>query len=133
MGGDEHNDIESRTRGVGYDNWAEAPGDNETWWWNDKVQKVIKVKKVANKIWDASRRQEDKDRYRQANKAAKKAVATTKALAINELYEELETPEGERKIFRLAKARDKATKDFSHMKQIKNEHGVVLIINETWI
>ena len=25
VGGDEHNDIESRTRGVGYDNWAEAP------------------------------------------------------------------------------------------------------------
>ena len=71
-------------------------------------------------------RQEDKDRYRQANKAAKKAVATTKALAMNELYEELETPEGERKIFRIAMARDKATKDFSHMKQIKNEHGVVL-------
>ena len=25
VGGDEHNDIESRTRGVGCDNWAEAP------------------------------------------------------------------------------------------------------------
>ena len=72
------------------------PGDKETWWWNDKVQEVIKAKKVAKKIWDASRRQEDKDRYRQANKAAKKAVATTKALAMNELYEELETTEGER-------------------------------------
>ena len=45
---------------------------------------------------------------------------------MNELYEELETPEGERKIFRIAKARDKACKDFSHMKQIKNEHGVIL-------
>ena len=56
----------------------------------------------------------------------KKAVATTKALAMNELYEELETPEGERQTFRIAKARDKATKDFSHMTQIKNEHGVVL-------
>ena len=62
----------------------------------------------------------------QANTVAKEAVATTKALAMNELYEELETPEGERKIFRIAKARDKTTKDFSHMKQIKNEHGVVL-------
>ena len=45
---------------------------------------------------------------------------------MNELYEELETPEGERNIFRIAKARDKAVKDFSHMKQIKNEYGVVL-------
>ena len=72
------------------------------------MQEMIKAKKVAKKIWETSRRQEDKDIYRQANKAAKKAVATNKALAMNELYEELETPEGERKIVRIAKARDKA-------------------------
>ena len=102
------------------------PGDKETWWWNAKIQEVIKAKKVAKKIWETSRRQEDKDIYRQAKKAAKKAVSTNKALAMNELYEDLETPEGERKIFRIAKARDKASKDFSHMKQIKNEHGVIL-------
>ena len=35
--------------------------------------------------------------YGQSNKAAKKAVAITKALAMNELYEELETLEDERK------------------------------------
>ena len=87
---------------------------------------MIKAKKEANKLWETSRRQEDRDSYRQANNAAKKAVATTKALAMNELYEELETPEGERRIFRIAKARDKATKDFSRMKHIKNDHGVVL-------
>ena len=32
------------------------PGDKETWWWNDKVQEVIKAKKVAKKIWETSRR-----------------------------------------------------------------------------
>ena len=57
------------------------PGDKETWWWNDKVQDVIRAKKETNKVWESSRRQEDKDRYRQANKAAKKAVAIAKALA----------------------------------------------------
>ena len=30
------------------------PGDKETWWWNGKVQEVIKAKKVAKEIWDAS-------------------------------------------------------------------------------
>ena len=45
---------------------------------------------------------------------------------MNELYEELETPEGERKIFRIANAREKASKDVYIMKQIKNEHGVNL-------
>ena len=45
---------------------------------------------------------------------------------MNELYDELETPEGERKIFTIAKARYKATKHFNHIKHIKKEHGVVL-------
>ena len=45
---------------------------------------------------------------------------------MNELYEEFETLESERKMFGIANARDKATKDLSHMKQIRNEHGVVL-------
>ena len=94
VGGDEHNDIESRTGGVGYmTTGRRPPGDKETWWWKDKMQDVIKAKKIAKKIWETSRREEDKDRYRQANKAAKKAVATTKALAMNELYEEFESPE----------------------------------------
>ena len=78
VGGDEHKDIESRTGGDGYDNWP--PGDKETWWWNDKVQEVIKANKVAKNIWETPRRQEDKYVYRQANKASKKAVATNKAL-----------------------------------------------------
>ena len=40
---------------------------------------------------------------------------------MNELYEELETPEGERKISRIAKA-----KDFTKNKQIEEEHRVLL-------
>ena len=41
---------------------------------------------------------------------------------MNELYEELETPEGERKISRIAKA-----KDFTKNNQIKEEHRVLLM------
>ena len=62
------------------------PGDKETWWWNDKVQEVIKAKKETKKIWDASRTQEDKDRYRQTNKTSKKAVATTEPLPFHHDY-----------------------------------------------
>ena len=40
---------------------------------------------------------------------------------MNELYEELETPECERKIYRIAKA-----KDFTKNNQIKEEHSVLL-------
>ena len=76
------------------------PDDKETWWWNDKVQEVITAKTEA-RIEDAGniRRQEDRGSYRQANKAVKKSVATAKARAMKVLYEELETPEGERNIY----------------------------------
>ena len=46
---------------------------------------------------------------------------------MDEVYKELETPEGERKIYRIAKARDKSAKDFTHIYIMKrDEQGVVL-------
>ena len=45
---------------------------------------------------------------------------------MDEVYKELETLEGERKIYRIAKARDKSAKDFSQIRQIRDEQGVVL-------
>ena len=102
------------------------PGDKESWWWNEDVQEVVKAKKVAKKAWDKYSQQGDRERYDRHKKDAKKTVAQAKAQALNEIYEELETPEGEKKIYRIAKARNKATKDFTHIKQIKDENGVVL-------
>ena len=45
---------------------------------------------------------------------------------MDEVYNELETPEVERKFYRIAKARDKSAKDFTQIRQIKDEQGVVL-------
>ena len=67
-----------------------------------------------------------RDIYRQANNEAKKEVARSKAQAMDEVYKELETPEGERKIYRIAKVRDKSAKHFSQIRHIKDEQGVVL-------
>ena len=102
------------------------PGDKETWWWNDDVKDAMRAKKEAKKKWDASGRQEERDIYRQPNKEAKKEVARSKAHAMDEVYKELETPEREQKIYRIAKARDKSAKDFTQIRQIKDEQGVVL-------
>ena len=102
------------------------PGDKDTWWWNEEVKDAIRAKKETNKKCDAAGRQEERDIYRQANKEAQKEVAISKAHAMDEVYKELETPEGERNIYRIAKARDKSAKDFTQIKQIKDEQGVVL-------
>ena len=51
----------------------------------------------------------------------KESSSTAKARAMNELYEELETLEGGRKISRIAKSTD-----FTKNNQIKDEQRVVL-------
>ena len=45
---------------------------------------------------------------------------------MNELHEELETPESEKNISRIAKARDKTTKEFTKNNQIQDQHRVGL-------
>ncbi|XP_076041789.1 uncharacterized protein LOC143025675 [Oratosquilla oratoria] len=42
------------------------------------------------------------------------------------MYEELETKEGQKKIYKIAKERNRATKDLTLVKQIKDKNGKIL-------
>ena len=53
-------------------------------------------------------------------------VARSKAHAMSDVYKELNAPKGERNIYRTGKARNKSTKDFTQIRQIKDKQGVVL-------
>ena len=64
-------------------------------------------------------------------KDAKKAVAKTKAIAMDELYEKLETSEGQKSIYKIVKSRDKASKDMTHIRQIKDKNGRILSKEES--
>ena len=63
-------------------------------------------------------------------------MAVARAEAASELYEGQETVEGQKKIHRIAKYRNKATKDISHVKQMKDGSGAELReeerVRETW-
>ena len=63
-------------------------------------------------------------------------MAIEKAKAWENIYSEIETPGGEKTIFRIAKARDKEKKDFTQIKQMKSQDGDVLSdekeIKERW-
>ena len=78
--------------------------DKETWWWNEEVKKAIKCKKDMKKKWDLSGGDEDKEIYRKAKKEAKRAVAKARSRELATVYRELDTPEGQKNIFRIAKA-----------------------------
>jgi len=75
-------------------------------------------------------------RYKAAKKVANKVVAVTKSMDFDRLYHRLETKEGDKEIFKLARARERKTRDLGVVKCIKYENGKVLSddaeIKERW-
>ena len=53
-----------------------------------------------------------------------------KGHAYDDLYARLETKEGEKELYRLARQRDTAGKDVQHVRIIKNENGNVMVNSE---
>ena len=100
--------------------------NKEAWWFNEEVQQKVQAKKMAKKRWEVTKLDGDRKRYKQCSKEAKRTVAIAKSEAYENLYEELNTKEGKQKVFKLAKMRNKSTKDITHIKQIKDERGVVI-------
>jgi hypothetical protein len=100
--------------------------DKETWWWNGLVQEDLKLKKELFKKAQKTGDPGDKANYLLAKKKAKQAVAKAKHDAYNGLYQRLETKEGEKEIYRLAKRRDRASRDIDIVKCIKNSRSEVL-------
>ena len=91
--------------------FGKKKGDRETWWWNEKVQESIKEKKEAKKAWDKIRNENTKKIYKEKKSKAKKTVAMAKGCAYDNLYARLETKKCEKKLYRLARQRDRARKD----------------------
>ncbi|XP_063854808.1 uncharacterized protein LOC135096975 [Scylla paramamosain] len=100
--------------------------NKETWWFNEEVQQKIQAKKMAKERWETTRLDIDKEYYKMCSKEAKRTVAITKSDGYDNLYEELDTEEGQRRVFKLAKMRNKSTKDITHVRQVKDEVGIVI-------
>ena len=101
------------------------------WWWNKEVKEKVKEKKEAFVDFMNSGADGERDasraRYQAAKKVAKKAVAVAKSLACDRLYRRLETKEGEKVVFKLARARERRTRDLDVVKCIRDENGKVLL------
>ena len=81
------------------------------WWWYQEVQERLKDKRKAKKVWDTIRDDASKLVYKTARKQAKREVAKAKNKVYEELYEKMETKEGKNELFKIAKQRNRQSKD----------------------
>jgi hypothetical protein len=86
--------------GVSRASIREAKG---TLWWNDEVQKAIKEKKDCFRCLYLDRSANNIEKYNIAKKATKRVVMGARGWTYEGLYQCLDTKEGERDIYKMAK------------------------------
>ncbi|EYB88495.1 hypothetical protein Y032_0246g43 [Ancylostoma ceylanicum] len=79
--------------------------------WDEELQRVVKAKKDAYKAWPKTMSPQALAEYKQKKKEAKREVARAKSAAMDELYEKLDSSQADKHVFRLARARHKASLD----------------------
>ena len=127
------NSMSSCIKKVAKDVLGESKGcrldGKESWWWNESVQKVIKEKKILYKEWQKCRSRENLEKYKLVRKEAKRAVSENKYKAYENFYKKLESKEGEKDIYKLAKVRERKSRDLGNIRCIKSEDQRVLVTN----
>ena len=114
--------------------------DRKSWWWNDEIQIKVRAKQENFKRWKTTTNEQERalrrEEYRYARLEAKRAVSEAKTKAYEEMYQRLDTKEGEQDIYRLAKTRARKSKDIDTVKFIKGEDGRTLLgvkdIKDRW-
>jgi hypothetical protein len=102
----------------------------DTWWWNGDVQNAINEKKECYKRLHHNRSDENIQKYKETRRNAKKAVSEARGQAYTELYQKLDTKDGENDVYKMAKLRERKTRDFNQVKCIKHEADRLLVNDE---
>ena len=69
------------------------------------------LKRATFKQSQMTKRDEDKEKFREANRASRKAVRIAKGAAYEDLYAKLDSREGIKMVYKLANTRERRLKD----------------------
>ncbi|VDP13603.1 unnamed protein product [Heligmosomoides polygyrus] len=100
--------------------------DKQIWLWTDDVKAKVREKKSLYHVFLCDRTADNWRNYQEARKAAKKAVAVAKATHYGDVNEKLESRDGERYLYRLAKSRHRQTEGIEKFSGINDESGHLL-------
>ncbi|KAK3553761.1 hypothetical protein QTP70_009181 [Hemibagrus guttatus] len=89
------------------------------------------MRRLAKKKWDMDRTEENRQEYKELQSRVKREVSKAKQKAYDELYTRLDTREGEKDLYRLARQRDQDGKDVQQVRVIKDRDGRVLTSEES--
>ena len=107
---------------------------SETWWWHDEVAKSVEEKRRLFKIWDKSKRGtdrqragEDRNRYIEAKRDAKREIAKAKEVERRKFGEFLDKADEKGTIFKVAKQVVRNNRDVIGGGCIKVASGKVVV------
>ena len=106
------------------------PRHKETWWWNEEVAKAVESKKKLYKNWKKDRTSENKELYNKAKQYSKKVVTLAKKAKSEDLAKELDSDEGKRKVYRIAKQMARDRQDVVNVNCLRNKAGKVVVDTE---
>ena len=99
----------------------------DTWWCHKEVQRAINEKNEYYRRLYHDRSVDNIEKYKVAKRTTKRAVSVANGRAYEDLYQRLSTKEGEKDIYRMARVRERKTRDFNQVKCIKNEIEHLLV------
>ncbi|EYC04247.1 hypothetical protein Y032_0089g2306 [Ancylostoma ceylanicum] len=101
--------------------------DRNTWLLTEEVRTKVRGKKRLHHLFLDNKTEDNWRSYREAKRTAKKAVAATKAAHHDEVCKKLDSKDGERFIYRLAKSRHNRADDIEKFHGVNDEQGLLLM------
>ena len=102
--------------------------EKETLWWQEETRKAVALKRATFKEFQMDKSDENKETFREANRASRKAVRIAKDTAYEDLYTELDSREGIKMVYKLVTTKYRRTKDISDMPFINSLEGQILTV-----